>query len=148
MTPSNVYARKKKAKMLGMFFAHVLSYDVWFYMSHIALHTPSLFWIHKRHHENQFPTWVDTYHESGLEGMIQSVGFVVPWLVENPDMWASIAAFAFLNVRGMLQHDKRGVWVVGDHHLQHHEKLKGNYGQPWLDRLFGTSIQSNRRQSE
>ena len=131
---------KMKAKMLDMIAAHIVSYDVWFYVSHLALHRPSLYWIHKRHHENRFPTWRDTYHESGWEGVFQSLGFLVPWVFSEFDWKASLAAGLLLNVRGLMHHDPRMSWLVGSHHLKHHEFFDGNYGQPWLDALFGTAL--------
>lgn len=123
---------------------HVVCYDVWFFVSHICLHHPRLYWIHKRHHENRFPTWKDTYHESGLESMLQSLGFFVPW-IWTVDWKAALLAAAFLNIRGMMQHDTRTAWIVGRHHLDHHEWLDGNYGQKWLDDLFGTTLNRLRR---
>ena len=57
---------KMKAKMLDMIAAHIVSYDVWFYVSHLALHRPSLYWIHKRHHEYSL-----------YDGMCQSVDIIM-----------------------------------------------------------------------
>ena len=37
-----------------------------------------------------------------------------------------------------MTHDKRCVFLVGDHHLIHHKYLKYNYGEYWLDYIFGT----------
>lgn len=129
--------------MIDKIAAHIVSYDLWFYVSHIALHTPSLYWIHKRHHENRFPTWGDTYHESGWESMIQSLGFLTPWIFAECDLTASLAAALVLNARGMMQHDSRMSWLVGSHHLRHHETSTGNFGQSWLDALFGTTLPPN-----
>ena len=131
--------------------SHILSYDVWFYASHVALHTRALYWMHKKHHEKKFPTWRDTYHESGLEGVVQSLGYFVPVVFLGWVWISALVAAVFLNVRGMLQHDERGAKFVGHHHLDHHEHFNGNYGQPWLDWMFGTAISpqilaSSRRQ--
>jgi sterol desaturase/sphingolipid hydroxylase (fatty acid hydroxylase superfamily) len=45
-----------------------------------------------------------------------------------------------LNIRGMMRHDKRGTWLVGNHHLLHHQYPRYNYGEVWLDYLGGTLI--------
>jgi sterol desaturase/sphingolipid hydroxylase (fatty acid hydroxylase superfamily) len=44
----------------------------------------------------------------------------------------------FLNVRGMMRHDERFVWLIGNHHLLHHLHPQHNYGEYWLDRIGGT----------
>ena len=47
-------------------------------------------------------------------------------------------AIVFINVRGILMHDNQFIYLVGDHHLIHHKYYKCNYGEYWLDYLFGT----------
>ena len=43
-----------------------------------------------------------------------------------------------LNVRGMMRHDDRFTWLIGNHHLLHHKYPQYNYGEYWLDWLGGT----------
>lgn len=117
----------------------MLGYDIWFYLSHRALHTRWLWWAHKIHHEKVEPTWRDTYHGHWFESVFQGPGFLMPWLMLPSVSWTSAAlALVFINVRAMLHHDRRGTWLVGDYHLQHHWRPGVNYGQPWLDWLGGT----------
>jgi len=120
------------------FCLHVLFYDLWFYASHRLLHT-SLGWhIHKVHHEKTHPKWQDTYYEHGLEGPFQSIGFFVPFAFGFWNLWSMLAALALLNIRGMLRHDIRGIYWIGNHHLLHHRYPQYNFGEFWLDKLMGT----------
>lgn len=120
---------------------HVIGYDIWFYLSHMALHTRLMWWIHRRHHEKRDPVWTDTYHGHWLESVIQSVGFLLPWAVIADVRWIpAVLALVAINVRAMLHHDSRGTWLVGDYHLIHHRQPNVNFGQPWLDWLGGTGV--------
>jgi sterol desaturase/sphingolipid hydroxylase (fatty acid hydroxylase superfamily) len=132
--------------MFGVvFLGAVLGYDVWFYLSHVMLHWPWLFRrVHRIHHERVVDLrWVDTYHGHWFESVFQGAGFLLPlafgvgldWRVT----WAEwLAAFVFVNVRGMARHDARLVGWIGDHHVVHHRNPKVNYGEVWLDWLCGT----------
>lgn len=131
--------------MLLQVILHVLGYDIWFYLSHRALHTRWLWWVHRIHHEKIEPTWRDTYYGHWFETLGQGGGFGLPWLVCPSVSWTSaLIALLFVNVRAMLHHDRRGTWLVGDYHLIHHRRPGINYGQPWLDWLGGTQAVSVR----
>ena len=127
--------------MIAQLLLHVLGYDIWFYLSHRALHTRALWWVHRIHHERRDPEWLDTYHGHWAETVLQGVGFFLPWAVLP---WSELswvvagAALTAVNVRAMLHHDRRGTWLVGDYHLVHHRRPTVNFGQPWLDWLGGT----------
>ncbi len=125
-----------------LFVLHILSYDIWFYVTHMLLHTRPLYWIHKKHHEKPFPTYKDTYHDHILESPIQASGFLLPLLICAFDPYQTIPAILLINARGMLMHDPRGSFIMGDHHLLHHRLSHGNYGQYWLDYMFNTLIVS------
>ena len=43
-----------------------------------------------------------------------------------------------LNLRGMMAHDRRWTFLIGNHHLLHHKYGNCNYGQYWIDTLCGT----------
>jgi len=43
----------------------------------------------------------------------------------------------------MLEHDDRFIALVGDHHLKHHLLFRCNYGEYWLDYIFGTLYITN-----
>jgi lathosterol oxidase len=122
-----------------VFLLHILGYDLWFYASHRMLHLSTLWPIHKVHHERRVPTWPDTYHGHWLESPLQGLGFLLPWLLLAPAWWQSAAALLFVNARGMARHDGRTAPWIGNHHMLHHEAGAWNYGEYWLDRLFGTA---------
>jgi sterol desaturase/sphingolipid hydroxylase (fatty acid hydroxylase superfamily) len=123
---------------------HILGYDLWFYVSHRALHSALLGAMH-RNHEKQFPHWSDTYHGSWVETVGQSVGFVLPWACYFWSWPATLIACLFINLRGMARHDPRTMTWIGNHHLLHHQFPTWNYGEPWLDLLFGTSCPYQNR---
>lgn len=120
-------------------FLHIVSYDIWFYFSHLLLHK-YLWWIHRIHHEKREPIWIDTYHGHWFESVFQSLGFFLPLIFLNVSTSSGIA-LVYINIRAMLHHDRRGSWIVGDYHLIHHKHPTINYGQPYLDFLFGTNSQ-------
>jgi sterol desaturase/sphingolipid hydroxylase (fatty acid hydroxylase superfamily) len=57
-------------------------------------------------------------------------------------------AFVFVNIRGLMQHDKRCNWLVGNHHLLHHTYYVCNYGQYWIDFVLRTTHQDKKRQDK
>ena len=127
------------------FLLHIIGYDIWFYFSHKLLHTRQLYFIHKPHHYYYEPKFLDFYKCYILEVPIVSVGFCCPLLfiyykifLLNWFYTQMLYAFIFINIRGLMEHDKRTVFIVGNHHLKHHLQLKCNYGEYWLDYLFGT----------
>jgi sterol desaturase/sphingolipid hydroxylase (fatty acid hydroxylase superfamily) len=118
---------------------HILGYDIWFYISHILLHQPYLYAkIHKIHHEKKYPYWQDTYHSHWFEGPFQSLGFLLPFIFFKLSVIELFVAFLFCQARGLMRHDIRLEWLIGNHHLLHHSKTNYNYGEPWIDRLCGT----------
>lgn len=121
-----------------LFILHILSYDLWFYATHLLLHTPMFYWIHKKHHEKSKPTFLDTYHDHWLESPIQGSGFLIPFMFIEFDPIQSACALVIINVRGLLRHDPRGSFIVGDHHLIHHKIPNCNYGDYWIDYLMNT----------
>ena len=125
--------------------ASVVGYDVWFYLSHLLLHTRALWWLHAEHHSSPAPLhFMDTYKGHWLEGIFQGAGLFVPFIWWSYS-WMDVALLlAFVNVRGMLRHDARAVWLVGDYHLLHHENPTKNYGEGWLDWLGGTQFTPHR----
>jgi sterol desaturase/sphingolipid hydroxylase (fatty acid hydroxylase superfamily) len=38
-----------------------------------------------------------------------------------------------------MRHDNRFSWITGNHHLLHHKYINYNFGEYWIDRLFGTA---------
>ncbi len=117
----------------------VLCYDLWFYFSHILLHNNHFYRkIHCIHHRKMFPRALDTYEGHWIEGPLQSLGTFAPFFFLTYTPWEILVILCILNLRGMMRHDDRFVWLIGNHHLLHHQYPQWNYGEFWLDWLFGT----------
>jgi lathosterol oxidase len=116
----------------------IISYDVWFYISHVILHSRFMYHFHKLHHTKPVPTYEDTYLAHSVETVFQGVGFMFPAVVYSYGLQDIILVLLFLNIRGMMAHDPRFVFLVGNHHLLHHKYGNCNYGQYWIDCLGGT----------
>ena len=116
--------------------AAILCYDGWFYVSHVLLHTPALYSYHALHHMYETPTMLQTYAGHWLEGPFQGLGLLLPF---RYPCWQLLAALILVNVRGVMRHDERFVWLIGNHHLLHHKHPKYNFGEYWIDKLCGTS---------
>ena len=131
----------------------VISYDIWFYISHIILHREFMYAHHKLHHSKLIPTARDTYLASSVETVFQGVGIFYPtiyltinstsqaYLVEIISYDYLLLALFIVNIRGMMAHDRRFIWLIGNHHLLHHKYNNCNYGQFWIDYLLGTCHQ-------
>jgi sterol desaturase/sphingolipid hydroxylase (fatty acid hydroxylase superfamily) len=113
----------------------ILSYDIWFYLSHIFLHRV-LFDLHRIHHAANAEElrWTDTYRSHPVEDMIQGVGAFFPFFFYTYTVVDAGIIVLFLNVRGMIRHDAR----LGGHHVLHHQHPSYNYGEYWIDWLCGT----------
>jgi sterol desaturase/sphingolipid hydroxylase (fatty acid hydroxylase superfamily) len=95
--------------------------------------------MHRQHHTKAEPQFLDTYEGHWLEGPFQGAGMLVPFTVYNYSALDLLLILVFLNARGMLRHDPRGIFLVGNHHLIHHKHPNYNYGEQWLDFLGGTT---------
>lgn len=124
---------------------HIIGYDIWFYISHRMLHTRVLWWAHKIHHEKRHPLFIDTYYGHWAEGPFQSVGFLLPIALGFWNFWLALLALIIVNARGIARHDGRTVWLIGNHHLIHHETGTVNFGDYWVDRLFRTAAPPERQ---
>ena len=117
----------------------VLCYDIWFYISHVILHMPAVYPYHAEHHAKSEPQFLDTYVGHYLESPFQSIGVFVPLIYWSFDLPSFLIVLFILNTRGMLRHDERGVWLIGNHHLLHHKYSRWNFGEYWIDSLCGTA---------
>lgn len=111
----------------------ILGYDLWFYASHIILHK-LLYSIHYIHHQIANPVYTGHW----FEGPFQGLGVFFPYLFMKFDLLAFVAAIVLINIRGMMRHDARSNWLIGNHHLLHHKYPQYNYGEYWIDWLCGT----------
>jgi sterol desaturase/sphingolipid hydroxylase (fatty acid hydroxylase superfamily) len=124
---------------------YIFCYDICFYFIHRLLHTKHLYFIHKIHHKKYKPEYYDFYTVHLLEIPIQSIGLILSVYLYKLYLYQLICAIIFINVRGILTHDERFVNIIGNHHLQHHKYIVYNYGEYWLDYLFGTDISNKRK---
>lgn len=116
----------------------VFCYDIWFYISHILLHSPALYRFHHEHHVNKDPAFLDTYVGHILEGPFQGLGALLPCLSFSYSPFDILIILSILNIRGMMRHDKRCIFIIGNHHLLHHRFPEYNYGEQWIDYACGT----------
>ena len=103
---------------------YILSYDIWFYLSHILLHSiPCLEKLHAIHHAPYYKkmTYSDAYVGHYFESPFQSIGFIFPLLFIELYFPTFIFSLLFVNSRGMLRHDYNYTWLIGDHHILHHK---------------------------
>lgn len=127
---------------------HILGYDIWFYLSHRMLHTRWLWRFHKIHHEFVEPTWKETYHGHWFESVFQSMGFALPAVFGLYSILPAVLGILLVNARGMARHDRRLTWLIGNHHLIHHQNGAVNFGDYWIDCLFGTECREERRRCQ
>ena len=125
--------------MINILFS-ILTYDIWFYISHLLLHTKFLYKYHKEHHSKSRPMFLDTYVGHILESPFQGIGMFFPYLILKYSILDFLITLAFLNIRGMMQHDERCIFIMGEHHLIHHRYNKYNYGSYWIDYICGTNF--------
>ena len=116
----------------------IFSYDIWFYVSHIALHHRSLYKYHKEHHAYSNPTWRETNAGSTFESLFQIAGLFLPFLIYRTVLVEFLVAAVLVVVRGLMRHDDRCTFLIGNHHLLHHRYPSYNFGEYWLDSVCGT----------
>jgi sterol desaturase/sphingolipid hydroxylase (fatty acid hydroxylase superfamily) len=127
--------------------AIIAIYDIWFYLTHVLLHTKYFYnRIHYIHHQTPYQKlqWYHTYVSHIVEDTLQYGAFAIPpffyetpW--KNANFWiAMMCAASVCTVRGLARHDHRAKWLVGDHHLLHHKYPESNYSEWWVDYLCGT----------
>jgi sterol desaturase/sphingolipid hydroxylase (fatty acid hydroxylase superfamily) len=125
--------------------SHIICYDIWFYFSHILLHTKWLINIHKIHHIKSYKylVYTDTNVGHFIEGPLQNIGLFVPLLFITPKINSFIIASLFLGIRALMRHDNRCSWLIGNHHILHHKYPNYNFGEFWIDTLCGTQCPNN-----
>jgi sterol desaturase/sphingolipid hydroxylase (fatty acid hydroxylase superfamily) len=124
------------------FILYLIYYDFFYYFLHRLLHTRLLYPIHKIHHKYN-PSYYDFYRVHILEIPITSLGLLIAIYLYKLYIYQLLLCILFINIRGMMQHDHRFLCLVGDHHSIHHKYLKCNYGEYWVDFIFGTIYSNN-----
>ena len=125
-------------------FLSIISYDIWFYISHVILHSNSFVKYHHIHHLDEKPNWITTYKSHWSEGFFQGTGMFFPYVVSTYSLHDTLIILAFLNIRGMMRHDPRWSWLIGNHHILHHKYQGYNFGEYWIDTLCGTRYPKRR----
>lgn len=128
-----------------LFFLYIVCYDIWFYISHILLHNPKIYFIHKIHHKKSHDElqFMDAYEGHSIETVVQSVGIFVPLVIYPISVGPFLLAVIFVNIRNGMRHDDRFSWLIGNHHLLHHKYPKYNFGEYWIDCIAGTCCPHN-----
>jgi len=133
--------------MIHNIFFFILSYDIWFYVSHILLHKINVLKkMHKEHHnvDYQVMNFTQTYVAHFIETPFQGVGILFPLLFIQWEPVSFFHSILIIQIRGMLKHDSRFIWLISNHHILHHKYPRYNYGEYWLDKLFGTLYPDSR----
>lgn len=111
------------------FAIHGVVIDVWFFVTHRAIHYPLFYrWIHKFHHRFKAPTAVACVYANPIEFIVGNVGGVVlgPALT-NCHPYSAGFWMAFALTSTSLSHS--GYFAFGaQHHDLHHEHFDYNYG--------------------
>lgn len=92
------------------------------------------------------PTFLDTHKGHIVEAVGQSIGFLFPVLIYTYTIHDIGIAAAFVGVRGLMRHDARCVFLIGNHHLLHHRYPSYNFGEYWIDYLCGTLYPNEKEQ--
>lgn len=119
---------------------HILFYDLWFYISHVLLHYPKFYKIHKQHHIKQHDKleWYDTNEGHYIEHLLQPLGMFIPCFFNSFSYKYFFIAYIFIAIRALMRHDNRFTYLIGNHHILHHKYPNYNYGEYWIDKLCGT----------
>ena len=119
---------------------HIVGYDVWFFISHIILHHPSIYFLHKIHHSTKYKAlrYYDTNEGHIIEHVVQPLGMFLPFLIYKFKFEPLLIAYLIIAARAFMRHDHRFTWLIGNHHLLHHKYPKFNFGEYWIDQAAGT----------
>jgi sterol desaturase/sphingolipid hydroxylase (fatty acid hydroxylase superfamily) len=141
------FIRRKSISYLGAmrwFIVYLLYYDFFYYFMHRLLHTRYFYPIHKIHHQKYNPDYRDFYNVQVIEVPLTSVGLFLAMCLHKIYIYQLISCILFINARGVIEHDARGIFLVGEHHLEHHKYICCNYGEYWMDYIFGTARPTRR----
>jgi len=81
----------------------------------------------------------DSYVGHFIEAPFQGLGFLFPLFFIQLNLYVIFISLLLINIRNMLRHDKRFIWLIGNHHILHHKYPRYNFGEYWLDKLFRTN---------
>lgn len=138
-----------------------VSYELWFYGLHRALHADSLYWMHRQHHQGRNPHPVTAFSFSALERAIFISGGMALTVLMSRIRPVSFDAFVWFGLSGVvtgvighlnvelyparLLQFRLGRFVsTATFHALHHENPRAHFGlsSTVLDRLMGTALWS------
>ena len=119
----------------------IFSYDIIFYITHRFLHYKNVYKHHKKHHSIKYDklSFLNAYTGDLLENIVPNISVFIPYIWCSFTIGYFLVGIIVINIRAMLRHDKRFIWLVGNHHLLHHKYPQYNYGEYWLDYILGTN---------
>jgi Delta7-sterol 5-desaturase len=131
--------------------------ELWHYLSHVAMHTKALHFIHREHHKSRLTQPWTSVSFSLFEKLIFSFGILGGLAIVS--RWQPLSAFGvfayyvlyfYTNTLGHANFEIRRpgyyrrfmgrIFNSPSYHALHHARYVKNYGliTPWFDRLFGT----------
>jgi sterol desaturase/sphingolipid hydroxylase (fatty acid hydroxylase superfamily) len=88
-------------------------------------------------------TYNDAYEAHYVENIIQLGGILIPYMItelySQLTIFKLFVAFEIISLRGLMRHDDRCSWLIGNHHLLHHKYPNYNFGEYWIDKLCNTN---------
>jgi sterol desaturase/sphingolipid hydroxylase (fatty acid hydroxylase superfamily) len=122
------------------FIFHIVCYDLWFYATHLVLHHPLVYHIHRIHHAKPYNQlhYLDTNEGHWVEHVVQPLGIFIPCFFSGFEMQQLVTAYVIVAARALMRHDDRCSFLIGNHHILHHKHRRCNYGEYWIDCVFGT----------
>ena len=84
-------------------------------------------------------TYNDAYDAHYIENIVQITGIFIPYMFTTLSAFKLFIAFEIISLRGLMRHDDRFSWLIGNHHLLHHKYPNYNFGEYWIDKLCNTN---------
>jgi len=120
------------------FFVWLILTDVSFFAVHYMLHTPQMYWLHKKHHSFQYTHGIGAIYSSVFEFVVGNLGTAtLPiYVFSIPKDYVKIIIVLASFYTVVISHS--GFKCVNKTHLTHHLKYKANYGLFLTDKIMGT----------
>lgn len=125
--------------------------EVYYYVTHRAMHSRLLFWTHKKHHLSTRVNVFSSYSMSVSERLILLagilshgfLGFVSPITVFGVSAYFTISFVFSILIHSNLDLKMGRIFTTPRYHSDHHLNFQSNYGlfMPFTDRLFGTKLE-------
>ena len=158
-------AAESTGKMVLTVTAQFIFFEVYFYLTHRALHTKAFYWIHRAHHIAHVSQPITSASFSFLERVILFSGFIFPFVVITaifgstslPTIAICLLINDVFNVFGHLNIEFypkilgtsfiRNILNSPTGHAMHHARFDGNYGliSPIVDVIFRTRFKDNEQ---